>query len=124
MSGKIHASIPAASHLAAALLVAGMAAALSACVAPDAGSARVERSSQASSSPRYASYRCDGDTEITVENFRSSVHVVDSRGVDVELPASPPAQTARYGQPGYALILEGRNALWMVSRKRPVNCTR
>ena len=74
--------------------------------------------------PRYATYRCDGDGEITLENFRTSVHVVDTRGVDVELPASPPNQTARYGQPGYALVLEKGTALWMVSGKRPVNCRR
>jgi len=60
--------------------------------------------------------------QYTLENFRTSVHVVDTRGVDVELPASPPNQTARYGEPGYALILERGTALWMVSGKRPVNC--
>lgn len=74
--------------------------------------------------PRYSTYRCDGEGEITLENFRTSVHVVDTRGVDVELPAAPPDQTVRYGQPGYALILEKGTALWMVSGKRPVNCKR
>jgi CRISPR/Cas system-associated exonuclease Cas4 (RecB family) len=76
------------------------------------------------SMPRYATYRCDGDSEITLENFRTSVHVVDTRGVDIELPAAPPNQTSRYGEPGYALILEKSNALWMVSGKHPVNCKR
>lgn len=91
-----------------------------ACVAPQqtAGSTSTAGLVQ----PRYATYRCDGDGEITLENFRTSVHVVDSRGVDVELPAAPPNQTARYGQPGYALILEKGSALWMVSGKQPVNC--
>ncbi len=95
-------------------------AALSACVAAKqtAGSTSTAGLIQ----PRYATYRCDGDGEIDLENFHTSVHVVDSRGVDVELPASPPNQTARYGQPGYALVLEKNGALWMVSGKRPVNC--
>jgi len=78
----------------------------------------------AAPSPRYATYRCDEEGEITLENFRTSVHVVDSQGTDVELPAAPPDQTTRYGQPGYALIIEKGTALWMVSGKRPVNCKR
>jgi hypothetical protein len=94
---------------------------LSACVPPDPPQSATL---QSVSTPRYATYRCDGDGEITLENFRTSVHVVDTRGVDVELPASPPNQTARYGEPGYALILERGTALWMVSGKRPVNCKR
>ena len=92
---------------------------LSACVPADPPESAIVQSKIA---PRYATYRCDGDGEITLENFRTSVHVIDTRGVDVELPASPPNQTARYGQPGYALILERGSALWMVSGKHPVNC--
>jgi hypothetical protein len=92
---------------------------LSACVPPDPPKSTTLQSAAV---PRYATYRCDGDGEITLENFRTSVHVVDTRGVDVELPASPPNQTTRYGEPGYALILERGTALWMVSGKRPVNC--
>jgi hypothetical protein len=94
---------------------------LAACVppAPPAGAIAA-----AAPVPRYSTYRCDGDGEITLENFRTSVHVVDVRGIDVELPAAPPDQTTRYGQPGYALILEKGTALWMVTGKRPVNCKR
>jgi hypothetical protein len=94
---------------------------LSACVAP---SDTAGAGNSAPVNPRYASYRCDGDSEITIENFGTSLHVVDTRGVDVELPASPPAQSSRYGQPGYALLLERGTALWMVSGKPPVNCRR
>jgi hypothetical protein len=98
---------------------------VSACVA-DEGPSLSTTSSGASGlqPPRYSTYRCDGDNEITIEDFRTSVHVIDSRGVDVELPAAPPSQTTRYGQPGYALVLEDPKALWMVSGKRPVNCVR
>ena len=93
---------------------------LSACVPPDPPRA----STAEAPAPRYATYRCDGDSEITIEDFRTSVHVVDAGSVDVELPAAPPDQTTRYGQPGYALILEKGTALWMVTGKRPVNCRR
>jgi len=94
---------------------------LSACVAAPTRTAPAGASS-AALQPRYASFRCDGNSEINLEDFGTSVHVIDSRGVDVVLPASPPAQKSRYGEPGYALVLEGRKALWMVSGKRPVNC--
>jgi hypothetical protein len=105
---------------AAALSALAMSLFLSACVPPDPP----QSAAAAGTVPRYATYRCDGNGEITLENFRTSVHVVDTRGVDVELPAAPANQTARYGQPGYALILERGTALWMVSGKRPVNCKR
>jgi hypothetical protein len=94
---------------------------LSACVPPDPPAPKAAVPAPV---PRYASYRCDGGGEITLEDFRTSVHVVDAGGTDVELPAAPPDQTTRYGQPGYALILEKDTALWMVGGKRPVNCKR
>ena len=94
---------------------------LSACVAAPAQTTPAG-AAKAALQPRYASFRCDGNSEINLEDFGTSVHVIDSRGVDVVLPASPPAQGSRYGEPGYALVLEGRKALWMVSGKRPVNC--
>lgn len=98
---------------------------LSACVADEGPSLSATSSSvSALQPPRYSTYRCDGGDEITIEDFRTSVHVIDTRGVDVELPAAPPSQTTRYGQPGYALVLEEPKALWMVSGKRPVNCVR
>jgi hypothetical protein len=94
---------------------------LSACVAAPTQTAPTGAAS-AAPEPRYTSFRCDGNSEINLEDFGTSVHVIDSRGADVVLPASPPAQKSRYGEPGYALVLEGRKALWMVSGKRPVNC--
>lgn len=74
--------------------------------------------------PRQATYRCDGGQTLTVENRRSSVVLVDPQGETVTLPASPAAQQTRYGQTGYALVLEGRDALYMAGGKPPVNCTR
>ncbi|MBN9076416.1 MAG: hypothetical protein BGN87_23795 [Rhizobiales bacterium 65-79] len=94
---------------------------LSACVPPVPPAASTVPAA-AVAPPRYANYRCDEDGEITLEDFRTSMHVIDTRGIDVELPAAPPNQTTRYGQPGYALVLEKGTALWMVTGKRPVNC--
>lgn len=74
--------------------------------------------------PRQATYRCDGNQTLTVENLRSSVVLVDPQGESVTLPASPAAQQTRYGQTGYALVLEGKDALYMKGGKPPVNCRR
>lgn len=74
--------------------------------------------------PRFATYSCDGGTEMTVEAVQDKVHVVSPRGLDVELPASPPTQHSRYGAPPYALVIEGTEALWMVSGKEPITCNR
>lgn len=73
---------------------------------------------------RSMTFQCDGKVQMSVVDTGDTVHVTDSRGADVQLPASPPAQRSRYSQPGYALVLESRKALWMVSGKRPVNCSR
>ncbi|GHC74031.1 hypothetical protein [Limoniibacter endophyticus] len=74
--------------------------------------------------PRYATYRCDGGQTLTIENFQSSVLVVKPDGSSVEIPASPPNQTVRYGETPYALVLEGRDALYMKSGDMPLNCKR
>lgn len=93
---------------------------LSACVA---NTPTPSTDTPASSQPvRSMAFRCDGNVQVSIGDTGDTVHVTDSRGVDVQLPASPPAQRSRYSQPGYALVLEGRKALWMVSGKRPVNC--
>ncbi len=74
--------------------------------------------------PRVAAYRCGPGGGLTIENFQTSVHVVSPRGLDVELPASPPGSRSRYGEAPYALLLEGRDALWMETGKEPVSCRR
>jgi len=74
--------------------------------------------------PRVATYRCDGDKTLRVENLRSSVVLTDPQGDSVTLPASPASQQTRYGQTGYALVLEGNDALYMKGGKPPINCRR
>lgn len=74
--------------------------------------------------PRVAAYNCGAEGSLTVENFQTSVHVISSRGMDVELPASPPGSRSRYGEAPYALLLNGREALWLETGKSPLSCRR
>ncbi|TWG92575.1 hypothetical protein L598_004900000060 [Mesorhizobium sp. J18] len=90
---------------------------LSACVAST-------ETAQDGAQPRFATYSCDDGTEMTVEAVQDKVHVVGPHGTEVELPASPPTQRSRYGTPPYALVIEGTEALWMVSGEVPVTCNR
>ena len=78
----------------------------------------------AGTQPYQAVYRCGERGQLTVQNSATSVTLVDPDGDSVTLPAAPPAQRSRYGQTGYALILEGNDALYMRGGKVPVNCTR
>lgn len=74
--------------------------------------------------PSHATYNCGPGGSLTVDNFHTSVHVVDPTGESVELPASPATQQSRYGQTPYALVLDGDEALYMKSGKPPLNCRR
>jgi hypothetical protein len=88
--------------------------------------------------PRVATYRCGKGSEIRIENYGSTVRVygpLDRSGAahddpeaappaPVELAAAPPGQQNRYGAEGYALVLEGAEALWMKAGKEPLTCLR
>ena len=74
--------------------------------------------------PAGATYRCDGGEALRIENRRSSVTVAKSDGTRIDLPASPPDSRARYGEPPYALVLDGREALYIETGKTPMNCRR
>jgi len=87
--------------------------------------------------PRMAAYRCGEGGEIRIENFGDMVRVhgpTDAAAANdadgpaeaapVELAAAPPGQRSRYGADGYALVLEGNEALWMKAGKAPLTCLR
>jgi len=76
------------------------------------------------SQPAHAVYNCGRRGQLTVDNFRTSVRLVDPEGDSVELPAAPATQQSRYGQTPYALVLDGNDALYMKSGKEPVDCRR
>jgi len=74
--------------------------------------------------PRQANYDCGPDGALSIENLKTSVKVVDPTGENVELPASPATQQSRYGETPYALVLDGKDALYMKSGREPVACHR
>ncbi|MBZ0164861.1 MAG: MliC family protein [Notoacmeibacter sp.] len=93
--------------------------ALSGCV-----SGGYESAGRPGAMPRIATYNCDGAGPLRVENLGRSVKLLTPRGLEVTLPASPPDSTTRYGNPPYALVLDGREALWFVTGKEPLACRR
>jgi hypothetical protein len=74
--------------------------------------------------PGRATYVCEDQTSITVENRLSEVMVSDSEGDVSTLPAAPAEQRSRYGIEGMAIVLDGDEALFMKGRHEPVNCRR
>lgn len=74
--------------------------------------------------PGYSVYQCGSDGRLRVRRLAGAVEVESPRGVEVRLPASPPGQTARYGEPPYAVVFDNREALWFVTGKRPLSCRR
>lgn len=103
----------------------GLAVLLAACVADDQQTAGRQDVAEATTvQPRQATYDCGADGTILVENMRTAVRLVESEGDSYDLPASPPAQTSRYGEGGLALVVEGREALWMKAGREPMTCRR
>ena len=74
--------------------------------------------------PRMATYSCGEDGSLTVESLGSAVRVLGTDGSAVDLPASPPSQTARFGGANRAIVLEDGEALYMVSGKPTLSCKR
>lgn len=97
---------------------------LTACVADPQQSHGQDMSSTSSVQPRRAVYDCGSDGSITVENARTAVRLTDTQGESYDLPASPPSQASRYGEGGLALVVEGREALWMKAGSQPQTCMR
>lgn len=98
---------------------------VAACVSESNAGGGVQAAREAGApQPAHAVYDCGPRGELTIDNFRSSVRLVDPEGDDVELPAAPVTQRSRYGQTPYALVLDGNEALYMKSGREPVNCRR
>ncbi|SFT39398.1 hypothetical protein [Mesorhizobium sp. YR577] len=88
------------------------------------GDAAKAAGTETTSQPSHATYSCGPRGTLTVDNFRTSVKLVDPEGESVDLPASPATQQSRYGETPYALVLDGKEALYMKSGKEPVTCNR
>lgn len=72
----------------------------------------------------FATFDCGADGTIVLETGRSAVTLTETDGSSYNLPASPPAQTHRFGGDGTALVIEDGEALWMKSGKQPMTCRR
>lgn len=102
---------------------------LAACTTESDGHAQQARADRA---PATGNYRCGAEGVIRVENFGGRVRVTEAipdpkhpeilQRDPVELTASPPNQRNRYGIEGYALVIEGREALWMRAGAVPRTC--
>lgn len=74
--------------------------------------------------PRTATFRCAGGQLIAVENLGSKVNVTVPSGGTIELPALPTGSRSRYSEGQTALVLNGRDALFMVTGQTPLECKR
>jgi hypothetical protein len=81
-------------------------------------------SDQVASQPATATYSCADGGMMTVQNLGTSVRIQGLGDDVIELPASPTTQRSRYGEQPYALVLEGREALFMKNGQPPLTCTR
>lgn len=106
------------------ILIATISFLLASCVAEQPAQGSRTAAEAGGAQPRLATYDCGEGNRITVENSGGSVRVSEPETADVVLPASPPAQRARYGVDGHALVLDGREALYMVAGRTPATCRR
>jgi len=102
-------------------LLAGLAIVLSGCMADEPVR---QVAAAANAQPRLATYDCGEDGTISVESMASAVRLTDADGGSYDLPASPPAQSSRFGEGNLALVVEDREALWMKAGSEPMTCRR
>ena len=61
---------------------------------------------------------------MAVENLGNKVNVTTPEGGTIELPSLPAGSRSRYSQGQTALVLNGRDALLMVTGRAPLECKR
>lgn len=108
-------------HLSGAFVLVPAAAMLAACTT---GAPSRKPATVVPTQPSLATYGCDGESRIVIENAGETVRVSVADAEPVELAAAPPGQRSRYGADGYALVLDERDALWMKAGKTPLTCRR
>lgn len=74
--------------------------------------------------PGEALWACDNGAAMRVRNLGNAVQVTSPQGEELTLPASPPGSVSRYGAAPYALVFDGREALWFKTGGPPVSCRR
>jgi hypothetical protein len=73
--------------------------------------------------PPKSTFRCTGGVALEVENLGSSVKVTSPAGTSVSLQALAGSRS-RYAEGQTALVFNGREALFMVTGKPPLECKR
>lgn len=102
-----------------AALVLGAAAA--GCVADQPASSGIQTSSLR---PSTGTFRCGDAGNLQVRRVSGGVEVTETDGDVVFLPPAPANQSTRFGRDGYALVVEGPDALYMAARSVPLDCRR
>jgi hypothetical protein len=74
--------------------------------------------------PPQSTFRCTGGATLKVESLGPSVNVTQDNGSTVSLPALPTGSRSRYSEGQTALVFNGRDALFMVTGKPPLECKR
>ncbi len=73
--------------------------------------------------PPQSTFRCSGGVALQVESLGSSVKVTSPGGSSVSLPALAGSRS-RYSEGQTAMVFNGREALFMVTGKPPLECKR
>jgi hypothetical protein len=74
--------------------------------------------------PPQSTFRCTGGATLKVESLGASVNVTQDNGNVIALPALPTGSRSRYSEGQAALVFNGREALFMVTGKPPLECKR
>ncbi|HWK13161.1 MAG TPA: hypothetical protein VNS02_02110 [Rhizobiaceae bacterium] len=67
-------------------------------------------------------YRCNDGSALDIRRVSGGVQVTEPDGDVTVLPPAPPNQSNRFGRQGFALVLEGRTALFMKAGAVPLDC--
>ena len=74
--------------------------------------------------PPKSTFFCKGGAKLEVESLGSSVNVTTDNGAVASLPALPAGSRSRYSEGQTALVFNGREALFMITGKPPLECKR
>ncbi len=111
-------------RLSGSLLAVACVLAVASCQSSTTKTEAASAESTSETQPRMASYTCTDGALVKVENFGSSVHVIAPDGESLDLPAAPASQRNRYGEASDAIVIEGREALFMRGGHEPLACMR
>ena len=74
--------------------------------------------------PPKSTFFCKGGAKLEVESAGSSVNVTTDNGSVLKLPSLPAGSRSRYSEGQAALVFNGREALFMITGKPPLECKR